>query len=103
MMQCLECHQVRGPGISSGGLLSTRRNEAVQRRTVISEDHIDHVEACDGGGSVEADQIPRDKLRSAIKSASSCFGQAGEGIVFSHCGRCTSLHTARDADGVSSW
>ena len=34
-----------------------------------------------GGGSVKADQVPRDKLRRAIKIASICFGQAGENIA----------------------
>ena len=50
-------------------------------RAVVSGDRIDHVDAREGGGSVEADQVPRGKLWIAIKSASSCFGQAGEDIA----------------------
>ena len=68
-----------------GGCLSTRRNKATRGvRAVVSGDRIDHVEDREGKGSVKADQVSRDKLLSAIKSASSCFGQAGEDIAL-HC------------------
>ena len=65
-----------------GDYISTPRNEALRGiPAVVSGDYIDHVEACEGGGSVKADQVPQDKLWSTIESTSSCFGQAGEDIV----------------------
>ena len=46
-----------------GDCLSTRIGKAFRRvRAVVSGDHIDHVVAREGEGSVEADQIHRDKL-----------------------------------------
>ena len=54
-------------------------------------DRIDHVGAHEGGRSVKLDQVPQDKLWSAIKSASSCFGQAEEDIAL-HCLNGDDLH-----------
>ena len=65
--------------------MSTRKNKTNREvRAVVSGDRIDHAEAREGGGSVKAYQVLRDKLWNAIKSASSCFGQAGEDIAL-HC------------------
>ena len=62
--------------------MSTRSNEATREvRAVVSGDRIDHIEARERGGSVKADQVARGKLCRATKIASSCFGQAGEGIA----------------------
>ena len=62
--------------------MSIRKNEATREvRAVVSGDRIDHVEARKGGGSVKANQVPGGKLCRATKSASSYFGQAGEGIA----------------------
>ena len=62
--------------------MSARKNEAtLEVRAVVSGDRIDHDEAREGGEFVKADQVPRGNLWIAIKSASSCFGQAGEGIL----------------------
>ena len=81
-MQCRKYHQVRGLCIPSGDCLSTLYNEATREaRVVVSRNRIDHIEAREGGGSVKADQVPRGKLCRATKIASSCFGQAGEGIA----------------------
>ena len=79
------------PEISSGSrslypirgvICQPEKNEPARGvRAVVSRDCIDHVEAREDGGSVKADQVPRGKLWRAIKSASSCFGQAGEDIA----------------------
>ena len=46
--------------------MSIRRNKAFLRiQAVVSGDHIDHVEAGEGGAFIEADQVHRDKLWSA--------------------------------------
>ena len=68
------------------------KNERTREvRVVISGDRIDHVESSESGGSVKADQLPREKLWSAIESASSCSGQAVEDIELSHWIQCTSV------------
>ena len=56
--------QLEGFGPSQAGIVSTMWRQARE-----------------GGGSVKVDQVPRGKLWSAIKSVSSCFGQAGEDIA----------------------
>ena len=62
--------------------MSTRKNEATRGvRAVVSGDHIDHVEDREGGRLVKSDQGPRSKLWRAVKGASSCFGEAVEGIA----------------------
>ena len=85
-----------GPGSSysfSGvGCQPEEKNERTREvRVVISGDRIDHVESSESGGSVKADQLPREKLWSAIESASSCSGQAVEDIELSHWIQCTSV------------
>ena len=73
---CRSLYPVRGV------VCQPEKNEATRGvRAVVSGDRIDHVEAGEGGGSVKADQIPRDKLWRAIKSAFVCFGQAREDIA----------------------
>ena len=42
---------------------------------------IDHVEFLEGEGSVKSDQVPRGKLWRVIKSAFTCFCQAGDDIA----------------------
>ena len=65
------------------GCISTRRNKAGRGiPVVLSRDNIGHVEACEGGRSVKADQVSRDKLWSAVTSASIFFGQVER---TSHC------------------
>ena len=65
-----------------GAVCQPEQNEATRGvRAVVSGDRIDHVEARKGRGSVKMDQVPWSKLWRAIKSASSCFGQAGEDIA----------------------
>ena len=65
-----------------GNSLSTRKNEATRDvRAIASRDRIDHVEALEGGASVKSDQVPRGKLWRVIKSAFTCFCQAGEDIA----------------------
>ena len=82
-MQCLKYHQVQGLCILSGGLFvnpikrSNSRGSGCRKRG----SYRPHIEAREGGGSVKADQVPRGKLSRATKIASSCFGQAGEGIA----------------------
>ena len=44
-------------------------------------DRIDHVGVLEGGGSVKSDQVPRGKLWRVIKSAFTCFCQAGDDIA----------------------
>ena len=81
-MQCLEYPQVRGLCIPSMGLLVNPKKEATRGvRAIVSGDRIDHVEACEGGGSIKADQVARGKLWRGIKSAFICFAQAGEDIA----------------------
>ena len=72
------------PEISSGSrflypfrgvVCHPEKNETTRGvRAVVSGNRIDHVEAGEGGGSVKADQISRDKPWRAIKSAFICFG-----------------------------
>ena len=62
-MQLLKYPQVQGLCIPSGGLLVNPKKEATREVwAVVSGESIDHVEACEDGGSVKSDQVPRGKL-----------------------------------------
>ena len=94
-MRRLKCHQVQGLCIPSGGLFVNPKKRSTSRGS--GGDRIDHVKGREGGGSVKADQVSRDKPWSVTKSAPSCFGKAGEDIAL-HCLVGDDVHPCRIND-----